>query len=118
MKITLTGILIFIALVVGFFLWIGGVPDTESTSHMARRGASRAWFQCGLLFVGGAATACFGDKEYGLFPPTSLRWLFIVLGVLVMLISGLWMQTMKEAWRSAKEMSFRHELVSTRHVHV
>lgn len=84
-------------------------------SSMARRGATRAWFQCGLLFVGGAATACFGDKEYGLFPPTSLRWLFIIFGVVIMAVSGLWMHALKEAWSNAKKMSLRHELVCPRH---
>lgn len=43
-------------------------------------------------------TGCFGDHEYGMFPPASLRWLFMVAGTLAMVAGGLWMQAQSQAW--------------------
>ncbi len=97
MKITLIGVLVFLAIVVGFFWWFGGPPVLEGDSSMTERGLARSWVYCALLFVGGAGTACFGEKEYGMFPPTSLRWLFIVFGAIIMGISAAWMHSLKVA---------------------
>ena len=58
----------------------------------------RAWLYSSLLFVAGAGTACFGDQEYGMFPPTSLRWLFIVLGIFIMAVSSAWMHALTKTW--------------------
>ena len=93
-KITVLGTVFFIVLVAAFFAWFGVPPTIAGDFHLSRRGISRAWFYCSLLFVTGAGTACFGDKEYGMFPPTSLRWLVIAFGVLIMVISTAWMHSM------------------------
>ena len=107
MKITIPGILVFIVLVVGFFVWVGGPPKLshDLDSRYARRRINRAWFYCAVLFVAGAGTACFGDKEYGMFPPTSLRWLFIILGALIMLAAAAWMLSVREAISGGKHAS-------------
>jgi hypothetical protein len=99
-KITVVGIVVFLVLVVAFFAWFGGPPTIPDASSMTHRGVFRAWFYCSLLFVSGAGTACFGEREYGMFPPTSLRWLFIVVGFLVMAASTAWMHVLTEAWKS------------------
>ena len=99
MKLTIPGILVFLVLVVGLFVWVGGPPQLpdDSDSRYARRRINRAWFYCAVLFVAGAGTACFGDKEYGMFPPTSLRWLFIIFGALIMLAAAAWMHSLRTA---------------------
>ena len=78
MRITLFGALVFIALLIGYFYWAGNVPSMAEESLGTRRGYDRAWFYCSALFAVGAGNACFGDKQYGMFPPTSLRWLFVL----------------------------------------
>ena len=98
MKITIVGIIAFLVLVVAFFAWFGGPPTLPEASHMTRHGFGRSWLYCSILFVVGAGTACFGDKEYGMFPPTSLRWLYIVFGVFIMLVSTAWMHSLAKTW--------------------
>jgi hypothetical protein len=95
MKITLPGILIFLFLVVGFFLWFGGPQRLPQDSILSQSRVTKAWLYCSLLFVAGAGTACFGDKEYGMFPPTSLRWLFIVIGTFIMVATSAWMHSLR-----------------------
>jgi hypothetical protein len=98
MKITVVGIAVFLVLVIVFFVWFGGPPTAIEDSVMTRRGISRSWFYCAVLFVAGAGTACFGEKEYGMFPPTSLRWLFIVFGIFIMGVSAAWMHSLTKAY--------------------
>src|SRR5687767_12502276 len=98
MRITLFGALVFIALLIGYFYWAGNVPSMAEESLGTRRGYDRAWFYCSALFAVGAGNACFGDKQYGMFPPTSLRWLFVLLGVLLMTASVMWMHSLREMW--------------------
>ena len=93
MKITILGGVFFIVLGVAFFAWFGGPPTIQPSMAIGR-----AWLYCSLLFVAGAGTACFGDQEYGMFPPTSLRWLFIVLGIFIMAVSSAWMHALTKTW--------------------
>ena len=105
MKITVPGIVIFLVLGIAFFAWFGGPPSLPDDSYMSLRGTTRAWFYCSILFLTGAGTACFGDKEYGMFPPTSLRWLFIVFGVFIMAVSAAWIHSMKSVWGGSRSVS-------------
>jgi hypothetical protein len=100
MKITVLGIIAFIALIGAFFVWFGGPPEVPDGVAVSRRGFGRAWLYCTMLFITGAGTACFGDFEYGMFPPTSLRWLFVLSGGAVMAASALWMHSLTEALKS------------------
>lgn len=97
MKITLPAILIFLVIVIGFFLWFGGPQRLPADSILSQRRVTKAWLYCSLLFVAGAGTSCFGDKEYGMFPPTSLRWLFIIFGAFIMVVSAIWMHSLRTA---------------------
>ena len=105
MKISVIGIVIFLVLGIAFFAWFGGPPSVPADSYLSHRGTTRAWFYCSILFLTGAGTACFGDKEYGMFPPTSLRWLFIVLGVFIMAASAAWMHSLTSFWSEGKSVS-------------
>ena len=104
-KITVFGIAIFLVLGIAFFVWFGGPPSLPDDSYMSHRGTTRAWFYCSILFLTGAGTACFGDREYGMFPPTSLRWLFIVFGVFIMAASAAWMHSLTSVWGGGKSAS-------------
>jgi len=95
MRFTLITIIIFIASVVGFFFFFGPPISPDPDSLLSQRGVKRAWMYCSLLFIVGTATACFGDKQYGLFPPASLRWLFIVSGGAIMVASAAWMHSLQ-----------------------
>jgi hypothetical protein len=107
MKITIPGILVFLALVAGFFWWIGGPPKLPAgfDSGYARGGVNRAWFYSAALFIAGAGTACFADQEYGMFPPTSLRWLFIIFGAVIMLVAAAWMHSLGTAMSGNKRVA-------------
>jgi hypothetical protein len=96
MKITRPGILIFLGLVVVFFLWFGIPHGLPTDSIIAKRRVTNAWLYS-LLFVFGAGTACFGEREYGMFPPSSLRWLFIILGSGIMIIAVTSMHLLRTA---------------------
>lgn len=97
MKITIQSSLLFLLLVTGFFLWFGGPQKLPPGSVLSQHHFTRVWIYCSLLFVVSAGTACFGDKEYGMFPPASLRWLFIIVGVLAMVAAVLWMHSIRES---------------------
>jgi hypothetical protein len=98
LKITIPGIACFIVLCVAFFAWFGSPATVHAGSHLSRLVTSRGWRDCAFLFVAGAGIACFGEKEYGMFPPTSLRWLFMVFGVFIMGISTIWMHSLTKLW--------------------
>ena len=88
MKITPLRIAAFIVLVVAFFGYFGSVIPARSAKI---RGIDDAWFYCAVLFLTGAASACFGDQEIGMFPPSSLRWMYVAVGIVIMLVSAAWM---------------------------
>src|SRR5437879_3867617 len=93
-SITPLRLAVFIALAIGFFWWCGFWPaDIPRYDYFDRRRIFKAWLACSALFLGGAATACFGEQDYGLFPPTSLRPLLIFFGLLVMAAAVVWMHS-------------------------
>lgn len=95
MRFTLPTLLIFAVVISGFFLIFGLPVDLDSDSPLSQRRINRAWLYCSLLFVSGTVTACFGDKQYGLFPPVSLRWAFILFGGFIMIASVAWMYSLQ-----------------------
>jgi hypothetical protein len=102
MKITVLRILCFVVLVSAFFAYFGfDIPERgRSVTRI-----DDSWFYCAALFVVGAGCASFGDQEIGMFPPTSLRWLYVVVGVIIMAASAAWMtsidQIARGKWKAA-----------------
>src|SRR5689334_6052089 len=94
MKITFSGILVFLLLVIAFFAWFG-CPPLSDNSLVLLGGAFMEWLRCSTLFVIGAGIACFGEKEYCMFPPVSLRWLFIAFGAIIMFVAAMGMHLMR-----------------------
>ena len=100
-SITPQRLIVFLVLGGAFFWWCGFWPgDIPRDDYFDRRRIMRAWFACSALFLGGAATACFGEHQYGLFPPTSLRPLLMVIGAITMLVAVVWMHSVRMGFRS------------------
>jgi len=85
-------IVLFIALL-GFFFAVGGFsPPPDSPGHSGKHTvrAFGGWVRIVLCYVVGASLAIWGDKTTGLLDPVSHRWLFVILGVGLMLIALLY----------------------------
>ena len=97
--VTAPRLLVFAALVGAFFWWFGFWPgEVPRGEYFSHRRVTRAYFACATLFVVAAAIACFGEHEYGMFPPTSLRPVLIVLGALLMLAAVAWMHSLRTGY--------------------
>ena len=70
---------LFIVLLAAFFVW--------ATIAIPTPAVNRAAGYCAIVYIGGAWLLCFGDFEYGLFPPKSLRPLFVIGGIALMAIA-------------------------------
>jgi hypothetical protein len=89
MKLSVRTIVIFILLGVGSFYWfVLAEPSDGMPNHF-----TKAW----IVFMTGAAIACFADKQYGMLPPVFLRWLFILVGSLLMISILLWSYSIRSA---------------------
>jgi hypothetical protein len=99
LRVTPLRLLLFAALVAGFFLWFGYWPaDVPRDEYFSHRRVGSTYFWCAALFVSATGLACFGEQEYGMFPPTSLRPVLIVLGAVLMLAAATWMHSLRSAY--------------------
>lgn len=97
-RVTPLRLVVFAALVAAFFAWFGYWPaDVSRVEYFSPRRVARAYLACAALFVAAAGLACFGEYEYGLFPPTSLRPVLIGFGGFVMLVAVIWMHSLSSA---------------------
>jgi len=111
-KITPLRILIFAVLVAGFLMWFGYWPaHVPRDSYFDRRRISTAWIACASLFCAGAGLACFAEREYGMFPPTSLRAFIIAGGVALMLVAVLWMHSLRAAFLPTLSAGVAHPII-------
>lgn len=58
----------------------------------------RPWMTCVLMYLAGAAMATIVDHWVGLMPPSNLRLLYVVGGVLLMAAAVLWYRSMLSTW--------------------
>jgi hypothetical protein len=72
--------MIFVILLAAFFVW-------ASMATPSMPGAYRVLGYCTIIYVFGAILLCFGDFQYGLFPPKSLRPLFVIGGGALMALA-------------------------------
>jgi hypothetical protein len=85
--------IIFVALALGFF-WFAGRRTAGQVV------TSPAWARAGAWFLAGAAVALWGDKDIGVTidpDPISLRSVFVVLGVLMMIFGAILMKALCSA---------------------
>jgi len=85
-------ILVFAALVGGFFHF-GGFDQHSHEFQPVQFGEGRAV----VLFIAGAAIAVWGDKKIGVLDPISLRGIFIIIGVLMMIFACVLMCGLRES---------------------
>jgi hypothetical protein len=99
LRISPLRLLVFAALVAGFFVWFGYWPaDVPRDRHLYFGRITRIYLVCSVLFVFATSLACFGEHEYGMFPPTSLRPVLIILGAILMLAGTVWMHSLRQAY--------------------
>lgn len=93
------GRLALLAICLGVFLALGGfsVPDAAEESFFHSRKTQKAWFYCVVLFIGGAVSATLIDHRVGLMDPTNIRYLYILIGGILMVSAMLWLRSLKAA---------------------
>jgi hypothetical protein len=84
---------------VGLFWLLGGfgLPGVAEAGYHSPQRVTRAWFYCILMFLGGAVSVSVVDHHIGNLDRSSLRFLYVILGVLLMGGSYLWLRTLREA---------------------
>ena len=84
---------------VGLFWLLGGfsLPGVAEAGYHGPQRVTRAWIYCILMFLGGAVSVSVVDHHVGNLDRSSLRFLYVILGVLLMGGSYLWLRTLREA---------------------
>ena len=90
----------FLLACLGTFAALGGFtpPTVHFDGEMVAANSNRAWVYCVLMFLGGAALATVIDHWVGMMPPTSLRLLYVIGGVVTMVVSTLWYRSLLTTW--------------------
>jgi hypothetical protein len=88
-RITLLRALLFALLVAGYW-WIGGFAVHVNADV-------RGMFYRGILFVIGSGCVTVVEHEIGTMERTSLRWLYIILGLLLMTAAVTWTRAVQSA---------------------
>lgn len=101
MELTFTPLrAVLLAVCLGLFAMAGGFFPPES--HLGLEGvparAGRSWLICVAMFVAGAVSATLVDHQIGMMPPTSLRPVYVVGGILLMGASAGWYRSLLWTW--------------------
>jgi hypothetical protein len=97
---TIKRVLLLLALI-GVFALLGGFQNPASGIEMQHPRMGRAWLICVLMFLSGAVSTTIVDHVVGLMDRTSIRWLYIFAGVLLMGGALLWLSVLRSAAESA-----------------
>lgn len=91
--------LLILLVCLGAFYAFGGfdIPAPSEEGYRVPPKVKEAWFKCVLMFVVGAVSASLVDHHVGLFEPTNLRILYVILGLVLMIGAGLWLNALKTA---------------------
>lgn len=92
-----TGLLV--ALLAAFAL-LGGFtpPSVHFGVEVPGLQINRSWPACVVMFVAGAGMTTIVDHWVGLMPPSNLRLLYVVVGILLMAVAILWYRSMLATW--------------------
>ena len=88
---------IFTACIAVFALLGGFKPLRLESPDGSSVRLDRAWTRIVLLFVAGAAATAFVDHEVGTMDRTSLRWAYVLIGVVLMVAAVLWLRSVRAA---------------------
>lgn len=94
-----------IALILAFSVSGGfSTPEVASESYtMMPRRLSKAWTYCILLFLGGAVSVSVIDHTVGTMDRSSIRFLYVIFGVILMTSSIAWQRGLREAAASTSQ---------------
>src|SRR6218665_1585148 len=70
------------------------IPESE---YFSTRRVTKAWFYCIALFTAGAGSVSLVDHVVGLMDRTNIRWLYVILGVLLMGSALIWLHVLRSA---------------------
>lgn len=88
-----------------FFFWGGfSAPVIDPESMLSASRVTRVWFYCVVLYVIGAACVSVVDHFVGTLDRSSLRLLYVILGVIAMASSCLYIHTLKSAGGAGGEL--------------
>ncbi len=90
---------LLLACLAGFAI-LGGFTPPESHlgyENIPTKGV-RAWLYCVAMFVTGAVSATVVDHWVGIMPPSSLRPLYVIAGVLLMAAFVIWYSSLLGSW--------------------
>ena len=88
-----------IGLVGAFAAWGGfSTPEVDSEAMIVHwRRLSKAWTYCILLFLAGAVSVSVIDHFVGTVDRSSVRLLYIIFGVILMVASIMWQRGLRQA---------------------
>ncbi|WP_038170522.1 hypothetical protein [Verrucomicrobium sp. BvORR106] len=91
--------LLILLVCLGAFYAFGGfdVPIPPEEGYHVPAKVKQAWLRCVLMFVVGAVSVSLVDHHVGLFEPTNLRIIYVIIGLVLMIGAGLWLNALKTA---------------------
>jgi hypothetical protein len=100
--------LLLLFALLALFAALGGFacPSLPPDSILNQGRVTKAWSYCVLLFIAGAVCASLVDHFVGNIDRSNIRFLYLVIGSLLMIGSYFWIRSLHEtAARDPKEMS-------------
>lgn len=82
----------------GLYYYLGGfTPPHVVEAGYSQGQFNRVWMLMLLLYCSGAMAVTVVEHEVGLFPPTSLRFLYVILGLILMGAAVGWLVSSRQA---------------------
>lgn len=82
---------------VGLFALLGGFSMSELQEPADALRVGKAWRYCVMMYLAGAACVSLVDHSVGTLDRTNLRFLYVLLGVALMVGGAWWLHSMKGA---------------------
>lgn len=91
---------VFLVVFLAAFALLGGFtsPAGHLGEEMLPSTVNRSWLTCVIMFVVGAGMTTIVDHWVGMMPPSNLRPIYMVGGVLLMVAATLWYRSMLGSW--------------------
>lgn len=89
------GRLVLFVVLVGGFAVLGGFSQPDIPEQFSAIRSHEVWGYCGLMFVVGAVCASLIDHPVGNLNRSSLRILYVLLGVGLMVAGAWWLYSIK-----------------------
>lgn len=104
---------VLFVLILLFWLFGGfSIPAVAAGGYADSHRIAKAWGYCVVMFVAGAGSVSIVDHYVGNIDRSSIRGLYIVLGVLLMVGSGIWIWVLRQSVEKTGENSEARHPVS------